>query len=144
VFTTVDSTAADDIAKQRFGKVIDMMRDPSRRTFAFVMYPEATPIAEARRAIDELATLHISLGLVVANLVLPPDACTTPFTRSRLAMQERYLAEMETLFPVPTLQIPLLPHEVKGLDVLITLGKQIYGTGHSLSKAHSLTEVIPS
>jgi arsenite-transporting ATPase len=142
VFSTVDSAAADDIAKQRFGKVIDMMRDPARSTFAFVMYPEATPIAEAKRAIDELATLGISLGLVVANLVLPPDACTTPFTRARRMMQEKYLAEMAALFPAPTLQIPLLPHEVKGLDVLIALGEQIYGDGQVMPDARTRTEVV--
>jgi arsenite-transporting ATPase len=144
VFSTVDSAAADDIAKQRFGKVIDMMRDPARSTFAFVMYPEATPIAEAKRAIDELATLDISLGLVVANLVLPPEACTTAFTRARRAMQEKYLAEMATLFPAPTLQIPLLSHEVKGLDVLIALGEQVYGSGQAIADTQTRTEVVPS
>ena len=50
VFASVDASAADDVAKQRFGKVIDMMRDPEQSTFAFVMYPEATPIVEAWRA----------------------------------------------------------------------------------------------
>ena len=30
VFASVDTVAADDVAKQRFGEVIDMMRDPSR------------------------------------------------------------------------------------------------------------------
>jgi arsenite-transporting ATPase len=144
VFSTVDSTVADDIAKQRFGQVIKMMRDPARSTFAFVMYPEATPIAEAKRAIDELATLNIPLGLVVANLVLPIDVCTTPFTRSRRTMQEKYLADMATLFAAPILQIPLLTHEVKGLEVLIALGEQVYGDGRSLVIEPTQTEVILS
>ena len=39
VFASVDTTAADDVAKQRFGRVIDRMRDPAQSTFAFVMYP---------------------------------------------------------------------------------------------------------
>ena len=47
VFASVDTTAADDVAKQRFGEVIEMMRDPEQSTFAFVMYPESTPILEA-------------------------------------------------------------------------------------------------
>src|SRR3972149_11633222 len=49
VFASVDSTAADDVAKQRFGEVIQLMRDPQRSTFALVMYPESTPILEAYR-----------------------------------------------------------------------------------------------
>jgi arsenite-transporting ATPase len=46
VFASVDGSAADDVAKKRFGGVIEMMRDPSQSTFAFVMYPESTPILE--------------------------------------------------------------------------------------------------
>ncbi len=127
VFATVDSRAADDVAKQRFGQVIAMMRDPERSTFAFVMYPEATPILEAYRAAQELRTVGIEPGLVVANQVLPADQCSTPFARARRAMQERYLAEMARRFTVPIVQIPLLPSEVKGLPMLIRLGEQVYG-----------------
>ena len=75
VFASVDTAAADDVAKARFGGVIEMMRDPAQSTFAFVMYPESTPIVEASRAIAELKTLGIPLGLVVANMVLPEEAC---------------------------------------------------------------------
>jgi len=127
IFASVDTAAADDVAKQRFGQVIEMMRDPERSTFAFVMYPESTPIVEAYRAAQELHTVGIEPGLVVANLILPPEECTTPYTQARRAMQEKYLAEIEQRFPVPVVQIPLLPHEVRGLDVLTTLGDQVYG-----------------
>lgn len=104
-----------------------MMRDPQRSTFAFVMYPEATPIIEAYRASEELKTLDIPTGLVFANFVLPPEQCTTPFSRVRRAMQEKYLHEINERFVAPMIEIPLLPHEVKGLDVLTALGDQIYG-----------------
>ena len=57
VFASVDTSAADDVAKQRFGQVIEMMRDPAQSTFAFVMYPESTPIMEAWRAAQELVRL---------------------------------------------------------------------------------------
>jgi arsenite-transporting ATPase len=127
VFASVDTVAADDVAKQHFAEVIDMMRDPARSTFAYVMYPESTPIVEARRMADELATLGIEPGLVVANLVIPADQATTDFARARRAMQERYLAEMRERFPVPVLQIQLLPYEVKGLDLLGELGAEMVG-----------------
>ena len=65
-----------------------MMRDPAQSTFAFVMYPEATPIVEASRAIAELESLGIPLGLVVANMVLPDEACRTPYARARWQMQQ--------------------------------------------------------
>jgi arsenite-transporting ATPase len=130
VFASVDTNAADDVAKRRFGDVIALMRDPQRSTFAFVMYPEATPILEAYRASEELATLGIHTGLVFANYVLPPEKCTTPFSRVRRAMQEKYLAEIRQRFAVPVVEIPLLPYEIKGLDILTALSEKIYGHQH--------------
>lgn len=126
VFASVDASAADDVAKQRFGKVIEMMRDPAQSTFAFVMYPEATPILEAWRAAQELGTVGIHPGLVVANMVIPPEQTTTPFVQSRRAMQEKYLKEITGRFNVPLAQIPLLPHEIKGLKMLAELGERMY------------------
>ena len=131
VFASVDTTAADDVAKRRFGRVIDMMRDPAHCTFAFVMYPESTPILEAYRAVEELRTVGIEPGLVVANFIIPSEQATTPFTRARRAMQEKYLAEIARRFPVPLLQIPLLPGEIKGLKMLVELGEQLYGASQA-------------
>ena len=127
VFASVDGTAADDVAKERFGKVIEMMSDPEQSTFAFVMYPESTPILEAWRAAQELGTVGVHPGLVVANMVIPPEQTTTPFVQSRRIMQEKYLGEIGKRFGVPLVQIPLLPREVKGLKMLTELGEQIYG-----------------
>jgi arsenite-transporting ATPase len=126
VFSSVDGSAADDVAKQRFGQVIEMMRDPAQSTFAFVMYPESTPILEAWRAAKELETVGIKPGLVVANLVIPPEQ-VTPFAQARRAMQVKYLAEIRKRFAVPVLEIPLLPQEVKGLEMLAELGVLAYG-----------------
>ena len=126
IFTSVDASAADDVAKQRFGKVIEMMRDPEQSTFAFVMYPEATPILEAWRASRELGTVGIHPGLVVANMVIPPQQANTNFTHARRAMQEKYLNEITERFHLPVAQIPLLPQEIKGLAMLARLGEQIY------------------
>jgi len=127
VFASVDATAADDVAKQRFGQVIEMMRDPAQSTFAFVMYPESTPILEAWRAAQELATVGIQPGLVVVKFVIPPEAATTPFAQARRKMQVRYLAEIRERFAVPVLEIPLQPQEVKGLEMLAELGNRAYG-----------------
>lgn len=126
IFASVATTAADDVAKQRFGKVIDMMRDPEQSAFAFVMYPEATPIIEAWRASQELSTVGIRPGFVVANMVIPPEKNTTAFTHSRRNMQEKYLVEISNRFQVPVAQIPLLPEEIKGVEMLAALGEQIY------------------
>ncbi len=133
-FASVDTSQADDAAKQRFSGVIDMMRDPARSTFAFVMYPESTPILEAYRAVEELRTVGIEPGMVVANFVIPPEQATTSFARARRAMQEKYLAEIERRFPVPVVQIPLLSEEIKGLKLLAELGEQMYNGNSTLTE----------
>jgi arsenite-transporting ATPase len=133
VFASVDASTADDVAKQHFGQVIEMMRDPSQSTFAFVMYPESTPILEAWRAEKELETVGVHAGIVMANFVIPPGQTTTPFVQSRRAMQEKYLVEIRERFPVPLIQIPLLATEVKGLEMLTELGETIYGNGQIAS-----------
>ncbi len=127
VFASVDATVADDVAKARFAKVIYMMSDPEQSTFAFVMYPESTPILEAWRAAQELSTGGIHPGLVVANMVIPPEQTTTLFVQFRRSMQEKYLKEIAKRFSVPQVQIPLLPNEIKGLKMLTELGEQMYG-----------------
>lgn len=139
VFASVDASTADDAAKQRFGQVIEMMCDPSQSTFAFVMYPESTPILEAWRAEKELETVGVHAGMVMANFVIPPGQTTTPFVQSRRVMQEKYLAEIRERFPVPLIQIPLLATEVKGLEMLTELGEAIYGNGQIASLTSQFT-----
>ena len=129
IFASVDTAAADDVAKQRFGKVIEMMRDPEQSAFAFVMYPEATPIIEAYRAVTELSTVGIHPSLVVANMVIPLQQADTDFTKARRVMQEKYLREIWERFGLPVVQIPLLSQEIKGLAMLAELGEQIYERG---------------
>jgi arsenite-transporting ATPase len=128
IFASVEATAADDVAKARFGRVIDMMRDQAQSTFAFVMYPEATPIVEAERAIRELGTVGIPLGLVVANMVLSEDVCETPYARARYDMQQRHLGEINRRFDVPVLEVPLIETEVFGLDRVHDLVGRLFAT----------------
>ncbi|RMF40309.1 MAG: arsenic-transporting ATPase, partial [Anaerolineae bacterium] len=127
VFASVETAAADDVAKQRFGQVIEMMSDPAQSTFAFVMIPESTPVLEAWRAAQELGTVGVKPGLAVANMVIPAEQADTPFVRARRAMQEKYLAEIRERFDVPVVPIPLLEGEVHGLDMLTKLGELLYG-----------------
>jgi len=129
LYASAELSQADAAAKARFGQVIDMMRDPQRSTFAFVTYPETTPIVEAWRAAQELASVGIPLGLVVANQVLPPEQCTTEYYCRRLLMQSGHLQDMGGRFQVPILAAPMLSHEVRGMDVLTELGELVYGNG---------------
>ncbi|MCX6007915.1 MAG: ArsA family ATPase, partial [Chloroflexi bacterium] len=127
IYTTTEDTEMDKATKARFKDVIEMMQDPDRTTFSFVMYPENTPIEEASRAMEDLKTIGISTNLIVANLVLPESIVTNDYLRQRKAMQEKYLNHMSERFKVPIIQLPLLVDDLIGKEQLIKAGLLLYG-----------------
>ncbi len=117
----------DRLQKQRFDKVIEMMKNEKETTFAFVMYPERTPIVEAHRASAELLTLGIKTQLVVANLIIPEEQAVTSFYQKRRSMQLGYIEEIKETFKASVLlQVPMLEDEIKGLDMLLEIGSIIF------------------
>ena len=118
---------ADKRQKELFDKVMDMMKNEDETTFAFVMYPEKTPIIEAYRASQELMTLDIKTQLTVANLIIPEEQAITPFYKKRRNMQLGYIQEIkETFKDAELLKVPMLEDEIKGIDMLKEIGDQIF------------------
>lgn len=126
-FTTTGETDVDKITKSRFKEVIDLLQDPDKTTFSFVMYPESTPIEEASRAIDELLSINVPTSLIVANQVLPESIITNDYLRQRKAMQEKYLAVMAKRFTAPIVTLPLLTEDLMGKDKLLEASYLLYG-----------------
>ena len=126
-FTTTGETDVDKITKSKFKEVIDLLQDPDQTTFSFVMYPEATPIEEASRAIKELLTISVPTSLIAANLVLPEAIVTNDYLRQRKAMQEKYLAVIAKRFTAPIVTLPLLKEDLMGKDRLREAGYLLYG-----------------
>jgi arsenite/tail-anchored protein-transporting ATPase len=112
--------------KERFDKVISMMKDKNKTTFSFVMYPEKTPIIEAYRASEELRTVGVETQLVVANLIIPEEQAVSPFFKNRRYMQEKYLKEIRDTFNAEIVKVPMYNKEIKGIDMLIEIGETIY------------------
>jgi len=113
--------------KERFDKVIEMMKDKEATTFSFVMYPEKTPIVEAYRASKELETVGIETQLAVANLIIPEEQALTPFFKNRRNMQLKYTDEIKESFKnAKILQVPMYEKEIKGIEMLIDIAKAVY------------------
>jgi arsenite/tail-anchored protein-transporting ATPase len=124
---STEISEADKRQKERFDRVVDMMKDPAKTTFSFVVYPEKTPIVESQRASQELASFGIATQLVVANLVIPEEQAVTPFFRSRRNMQLKYLAELTERFPgAAQLEVPMYAGEIKGLPMLHEIAETIF------------------
>ena len=127
IFTSTESEA-DKLTKSRFTEVISTMQDKNKTTFAFVMYPESTPIEEASRAMADLGGIGIETSLVVANLVLPDSILTNEYLSQRKAMQVKYLEEMGRRFSSPIVTLNLMADDLIGRDKLAAAGMALYGT----------------
>jgi len=118
IATTAEAASVKSETQHRFEKIIARMKDPERSIFAFVVYPESTPVVEAYRAMLDLKDAGIETKFVVANQVLPSEVCTNEFFKKRRAMQVKYLAEIEKLFNKPITIMPLLDTEITGLPMV--------------------------
>ncbi len=127
----------------QYDEVIQAMKDPERSTFAFVMYPEYTPMMEAYRAAEDLRDqVGIETSLVVANYLLPEEYGDNAFFANRRAQQERYLGEIDDRFDAPLLLAPLRRDEPVGLDELSAFGEEIDGLAGLAEEGRP--EVTPS
>jgi len=116
-----------DSTIHEYDSVIATMRDTLQSTFAFVMYPEYTPIMEAWRASEDLkAQVGIHTNLVFINLLLTEQYGNDSFFNNRRYQQQKYLAMVQEKFPVAQLAIPLLDHEPEGIENLSQLAKDIF------------------
>ena len=114
---------------KEYDTVIANMRDSQKSTFAFVMYPEFTPIIEAWRASEDLkAQVGIHTNLVVVNMLIPQDCGKNAFFDSRRKQQGKYLPLIQEKFPVPLLGIPLFDHEPEGLKDIRALSNKVFDT----------------
>ncbi len=115
---------------QEYDQVIAAMRDPQKSTFAFVMYPEFTPIMEAWRASEDLkAQVGIRTSLAVVNMLLPAGCGNNAFFDSRRRQQQQYIPMIKEKFPVPLLGIPLFDHEPDGMQDLSQLAGSVFSAG---------------
>lgn len=118
VTTNQQSAEAKSVTQKRFDRIIARMKDPRQSVFAFVAYPESTPVIEAYRAMLDLKDAGITTQFVVANQVLQSRYCTNTFFARRRAMQEKYLHEIKERFGLPVVVMPLLESEIVGLEMI--------------------------
>jgi arsenite-transporting ATPase len=119
----------------QYDEVIETMQDPERSSFAFVMYPEFTPMMEAYRAAEDLKDqVGIETAFVVANYLLPEEYGDNAFFANRRAQQEKYLGEIKDNFETPMMLAPLRRDEPVGLDELRAFGDEITGLSELTKK----------
>ena len=102
-----------------------ILKDPEKTEFVTVTIPEAMGILETERLFTTLHELEIPSDYLIVNRITPQTTCS--FCASRREEQQEHLKEINGLFPEKAIaEMPLLPHEVKGLDALLNFGKIMY------------------
>ena len=112
----------------QYDTVIETMQNPDKSSFAFVMYPEYTPMMEAYRAAEDLNDqVGIETAFVAANYLLPEEYGDNAFFANRRAQQQQYLEEIKNRFETPMMLAPLREDEPIGLDELSAFGDTVTG-----------------
>jgi len=121
-----ESRAVDQEESERMRQAMAVLRNLDATTFAWVVYPESTPIEEAQRGAEDLKRIGIPTGWVLVNQVLPEAVCIHPLFRKRYEMQQGYLRALVGRFSeAEVFEVPLQAEEVIGLDAIDRLVQEM-------------------
>lgn len=113
-------------AKIKLEHLVAKLKDKDYCTFLLVIYPEYTPIFEAKRAAEDLELAGINVQGVIANNVLGIETCETPFFKQRYSMQQHYLGVVKEQFKLPIFKIRMFNEEIVGLSKLGEVEKELF------------------
>ncbi|HUE87614.1 MAG TPA: ArsA family ATPase, partial [Vicinamibacterales bacterium] len=106
-----------------------LLLDPQTTAFVLVLIPEKLPVLESRKALEALRRFDVPVLGVIVNRVLPPEPLGD-FLEQRRGQEARYLEQIDTHFAdLPRVRVPLLPHDVEGLDPLRTISRFLLAPG---------------
>ena len=114
--------------KKHIREARGIMADPERTTFKTVIIPEEMSIYESERAMEALKKYNMHTDGVIVNQIQPEEA-DCEFCRARRTIQEQRMKTIKEKFGNQVIaEIPLMNHEVKGMDELKEIGEILYGS----------------
>lgn len=113
--------------KKQIREARGIMADPERTSFKTVVIPEEMSIYESERAMEALHKNNMYTDGIIVNQIQPEEA-DCDFCKARRSIQEKRLEMIKQKFGDQVIaEIPLLNHEVKGMDELKQIGEILYG-----------------
>jgi len=117
--------------KNRINASSRILTDKEKTAFFFVVVPEEMIILDTRKAAELFARFDVPIAGYVVNRVLPEELAqqnVPDYLRNRMAMQQRYLAEVRQTFGNEVLaHVPELERDVTGLNAIERLAGIMYG-----------------
>lgn len=111
-----------DLHLEEFVKVL---KDTDKTVFSLCLYPEYSPIEEAKRAYDDLKEAGINVSFLVVNYLLS-EGFDNEFFQTRKKMQKDYLSAIKDKFNIPFLMIPQNVDEIYNQDTLNSLYLKVF------------------
>jgi arsenite-transporting ATPase len=116
--------------KERINASSRILTDAKRTAFFFVVVPEDMIILDTKKAATLFAKFDVPISGYVVNRVLPADLAREnlpPYLRNRIAMQERYLGEINASFGSQVLAyVPEMERDVTGLSMIERLARRLF------------------
>jgi len=109
-------------------EVTRFMRDPNNTEFILVTIPEGLGVYQARRLVREFERFGLEIRhILVNNVIMNLDS---EFNRQRMEMQSKYLRMLDDEYGqrMKLIHLPLFPYEMKGVESLRALEKELFGS----------------
>lgn len=105
--------------QQRYERALDALSDPELTTLVLVSRPEPTALAEVERTRRELAGQGVTHQFLIINGVFQAAGDGDDLANSLQQQGQQALESMpDALSTLPSIQVPLKPNNVVGLDAL--------------------------
>lgn len=137
--TLLDVPLPDDDVFEAIAEIYEKMEvtknllaDPEMTSIRIVMNPDQMVINESQRAYTYLNLYGFNVDAVVVNKILPQDL-PGDFYRNWMRRQQENLAMIGEIFaPLRVFTLPMISDELKGMENLQLISKELYGTENPL------------
>ena len=107
-------------------KIQELLFNSSKTEFIMITIPEEMGIRITKDLAASLEKLKVNYNYIIANFIIPSSKCG--FCLAKRKDQEKYLKIIKKQYSDKNLiLVPLLDHDIKGVDSLKELTKTIYG-----------------
>lgn len=112
-----------DKRKRLFATAGKLLHDAEQTAIVLVMIADNLPIAETKRAVEQLTAVKLPVSGIVVNQLIDAQQ-TDPFWQQRADRQQRLFGEIEESFTnIPLYPVALQKQDIRGVEALVGLGK---------------------
>jgi arsenite-transporting ATPase len=131
---------------EREGRTLaELLRDPARCTFSWIVLPEMLAVEEARDGVRALETAGIRVTEIIVNSVYQPPARSCPHATARARAEQDAIAAIRVAFPrYPIRLVAAQPREPRGISALRSVARALRARGGLLPPGRSLARRRPA